>query len=341
MTRRFVVRAPRPQACAARTAVLIAAFLFALVAAPALAHDQPYSYIDLRLGPHAMEGIVMAHVADLAHEIGFASTDSLLRPETIARSAPALRAMVERRMDFIADGDTIHPIWTTVEAAPERHCVVLRWETRWRRVPGALHVRCRLFPYDPQHVTYLNIYEGGRLRLQELLDQRGAEIDYFSHGGQGRVAVIGAFLGAGTHHIFIGPDHVLFIVGLLLLGGGMGRLLKIVTAFTVAHSITLALASLGILNPSSRIVEPAIALSIAYVGAENLFAARSGRDVRALIAFGFGFVHGFGFASVLRDLGLPREALGWALFSFNGGVEVGQACIAGTFWFFQRVLLPS
>ncbi len=152
----------------------------------------------------------------------------------------------------------------------------------------------------------------------------------------------------------------------------MRRLLLIVSAFTVAHSITLSLAALNILTPPARIIEPAIALSIVYVGVDNLMIGR-GRDVRAWIAFAFGFVHGFGFANVLREMNLPGEALGWSLFSFNIGVEIGQLMVvavvasallalratneaaskrlvyagsvlvilAGTFWFVQRVFFPG
>jgi hydrogenase/urease accessory protein HupE len=143
----------------------------------------------------------------------------------------------------------------------------------------------------------------------------------------------------------------------------------IVTAFTMAHSITLTLAALDIANPPARLIEPAIALSIIYVGIDNLMVGKTGRDVRAWIAFGFGLIHGFGFANVLREFGLPRQALGWSLFSFNVGVEIGQVCIvvvvalllaalrrrqpswsacvvtigslvvilAGSYWFIQRV----
>src|SRR5262249_18892376 len=116
---------------------------------------------------------------------------------------------------------------------------------------------------------------------------------------------------------------ILFLIGLLLLGGGWTALFKIVTAFTVGHSITLSLAALGIVSPPPTVIEPAIALSIVFVGADNLVRG-GGRDVRALIALTFGLVHGFGFANVLREFGLPREALGWSLFSFNVGVEIGQ-----------------
>src|SRR6185312_8010413 len=122
------------------------------------------------------------------------------------------------------------------------------------------------------------------------------------------------------------PDHLLFLVGLLLLGGTIRQLAVIVTAFTVAHSVTLSLAALNLVSPPARIIEPAIALSIVYVGADNLL-VRGGRDVRAWIALAFGFIHGFGFANVLREMGLPTRALGWSLFSFNVGVEIGQLLV--------------
>ena len=131
---------------------------------------------------------------------------------------------------------------------------------------------------------------------------------------------------AGVHHILIGPDHLIFLVGLLLLGGTLRQLALVVTAFTLAHGMTLSLAALNIVSPPTRIVEPAIALSIVYVGADNLM-IRGGRDVRVWIAFAFGLIHGFGFASVLREMDLPPTALGWSLFSFNVGVEIGQLLV--------------
>ena len=182
-----------------------------------------------------------------------------------------------------------------------------------------------MFPYDPQHQTFLNIYEGEAL-TQAILGGRHREFEYFAGTRQGACAVVRKFLPAGVHHILIGPDHLLFLVGLLLLGGSIRQLAMIVTAFTVAHSITLSLAALNIVSPPARLIEPAIALSIVYVGADNLL-VRDGRDVRAWIAFAFGFIHGFGFANVLREMDLPARALGWSLFSFNVGVEIGQLLV--------------
>ena len=152
-------------------------------------------------------------------------------------------------------------------------------------------------------------------------------VECYTGGRQGAFAVFKEFTRAGIHHIAIGPDHILFIIGLLLLGGSVLRLLGIVSAFTVGHSITLSLAALNIVAPPARIVEPAIALSIVYVGADNLLATKGARDVRAWIALFFGLVHGFGFASVLREIGLPPRALGISLVSFNRGVEIGQAIL--------------
>jgi hypothetical protein len=131
--------------------------------------------------------------------------------------------------------------------------------------------------------------------------------------------------GLGIEHILTGYDHVLFLFGLILVGGRLRALLIAVTAFTIAHSITLGVAALGVWAPSSRLVEPAIALSIAYVGIENWFFPDAGR--RWLITFPFGLIHGFGFAGALTGISLPSVQIPVALASFNSGVEVGQIIV--------------
>jgi len=229
-----------------------------------------------------------------------------------------------------------------------------------------------MFPYDPVHQTFINIYEDSELRQQMIFNAESGEYTYYTGSTQGALAVMQTFIPAGIHHILIGPDHILFLIGLLLLGGTWGALIKIVTAFTVGHSITLSLAALSIVMPPPRIIEPAIALSIVFVGTDNLVRG-SGRDLRAWAALVFGLVHGFGFANVLREFGLPAEALGWSLFSFNFGVEIGQLAVvvlvaaslglirrhstvagsrvawagsivviaAGAYWFVERVFFPG
>jgi hydrogenase/urease accessory protein HupE len=139
------------------------------------------------------------------------------------------------------------------------------------------------------------------------------------------------FIKMGIEHILTGYDHLVFIIGLVLARARLRSLLTIVTAFTIAHSITLALAALDVWSPSPRIVEPAIALSIAYVGIENFFVKDASKRWR--ITFPFGLIHGFGFAGALREIGLPRASVPTALVSFNVGVEAGQLAVLA-------VLLP-
>ncbi|MBS2025382.1 MAG: HupE/UreJ family protein [Deltaproteobacteria bacterium] len=142
------------------------------------------------------------------------------------------------------------------------------------------------------------------------------------------------FLKLGLEHIFSGTDHLAFLLALLLLGGRLTALIKIVTSFTLAHSITLALAALGVFAPPPRVVEPLIALSILAVALENLWALRKGPEAAAraldhrwMLTFGFGLVHGFGFASALQETLLSRKELTSALVSFNLGVECGQVTL--------------
>lgn len=135
------------------------------------------------------------------------------------------------------------------------------------------------------------------------------------------------FLVLGVEHILTGYDHVVFLLALLLAGGAFWNTAKIISSFTLAHSITLALAALDIVRIPSSIVEPLIAVSIVYVGVENLL--QGDLRWRWLLTFAFGLVHGFGFASVLRDLGVGAAGVGVAvpLVSFNLGVELGQVGI--------------
>ena len=138
------------------------------------------------------------------------------------------------------------------------------------------------------------------------------------------------FLELGIEHIWTGYDHLLFLGGLLIVCSHLRTIVGIVTSFTVAHSITLGLAATNTVNLPSRVVEPLIAASILFVGGENLVRRGSEPKGRWVVAFAFGLVHGFGFADVLRGLGIGANGHGIALplFSFNLGVEVGQMTVA-------------
>jgi hypothetical protein len=198
-------------------------------------------------------------------------------------------------------------------------------ETTWRclRPPRRLVFRDDSFDLlGPHHRTLVRI-EGASVGQAALLpDAREVTLDLGSAGPQ---RTPGFFL-LGVEHILTGFDHLLFLAGLLLGGGGPLTLLKIVTAFTIAHSVTLGAAVTGLVSVPSRVVEPAIAASIVYVALENVL--RGGAVSRRwLVSFGFGLVHGLGFASALAPLNLPAWNLGLALFGFNLGVEAGQALV--------------
>jgi len=342
-----------------------------LGAVPALAHPVPFSYLDVRLASEAVDASVVMHVIDVAHDLNISLPETLLEPDVARGREAEIAALVGRRIGIDADGRRLTVVWKGIEALPDRQAVRLIARLSLDRPIGVLAIDGALFPYDPNHRTFVNVYEDAD-PTQAILDAGRTRFEYFAGTRQGAVAVVGRFLPAGIHHILIGPDHILFLVGLLLLGGSFRRLALIVTGFTIAHSITLSLAALNVLSPPASIIEPAIALSIVFVGADNLL-KKDGRDVRAWIAFGFGFIHGFGFANVLREMDLPARALGWSLFSFNAGVEVGQLLIvavvsaafglvrsrsevvgrrlavagsvgviaAGSFWFAQRMLFPG
>ena len=313
---------------APRLARAIAVFVIALAAAaPALTHPAPFSYLDVRLSGNAIQGTLVLHDFDVAHELKLATPDLLLDPATLPRYAPGITALALERVRMNADAGDLKWEITGVRPLPERTAIELTYRIPLANTVGRLRINAALFPYDPTHQTFVNIYEADVLTTQQVLSVGRPAMEYYTGGRQGAFAVFKEFTRAGIHHIAIGPDHILFIVGLLLLGGSVLRLLGIVSAFTLGHSITLSLATLNIVAPPARIVEPAIALSIVYVGADNLLSTRGARDVRAWIALFFGLVHGFGFASVLREIGLPTRALGISLFSFNLGVEIGQAIL--------------
>jgi hydrogenase/urease accessory protein HupE len=137
---------------------------------------------------------------------------------------------------------------------------------------------------------------------------------------------ITSFIGLGVEHIWTGYDHILFLISLLMLGGQLSYLIKVVTAFSLSHSITLSLAVLNIVSVPSRWVEIIIALSIAYIAAENLWKKEPDLG-RWKLAFGFGLIHGLGFSSALQELELPRNNLLVSLLSFSAGIEMGQIAI--------------
>jgi HupE / UreJ protein len=198
---------------------------------------------------------------------------------------------------------------------------------------------------DPQHRGLLNLVARGASRSAVLGPQQATQS--FELGEINRWRQFTDYVREGVWHIWIGIDHILFLLSLLLpsvlvwqaatekwravnrFGEAFVDVLKVVTAFTLAHSITLSLAALGVIELPSRLVESVIAASIIVAALNNIWPRVFGR--LWMVAFGFGLVHGFGFASVLADLGLPRDALVLALVGFNVGVELGQLAIVIAF----------
>ena len=134
-----------------------------------------------------------------------------------------------------------------------------------------------------------------------------------------------SFLWLGIEHILLGFDHLVFVIALVLVGGRLRDLLFVVTAFTLGHSVTLGLATLGVWAPSGTVIEPLIALSIAWVGLENFLAHDASKRWRLTLPFGL--IHGFGFAGALAGIGLPPDAQLLSLVLFNAGVELGQLLV--------------
>ncbi len=154
----------------------------------------------------------------------------------------------------------------------------------------------------------------------------------------GEAASVAAYLGIGVEHILLGFDHLVFLFGLILVGGRLRSLVAVITAFTLAHSVTLACAVLQWWTPSPSVIEPLIALSIAYVGVENFFVTNAERRWR--ITAPFGLVHGFGFAGALAEVGVPEGRAPLVLFLFNLGVELGQLAVLAAalpiLWWLRR-----
>jgi hypothetical protein len=245
---------------------------------------------------------------------------------------------VARTIQVSTDGTPCALAGSSVAPAQEDGvAVTATWECP--RAPGKLRMALGFLDRLPEGHLHVAL-----LHLQGVTVQRTAragapvlevEAQPSAWAGAGR------FLRLGAEHIFQGSDHIAFLIGVLLLGGSFRQLVGIVTAFTVAHSVTLALATLGWVVPPPRLIEPLIALSIVAVGVENLLCLRaplSAERVRAAIrhrwrlTFGFGLVHGFGFAGALRALELPRALLAPSLLTFNLGVELGQLVIVALVW---------
>lgn len=237
----------------------------------------------------------------------------------LAGTNPAIE--LERRLRLRLGDAWFRPDASTLAYDPAGDTVT--WEGREARSAASFKLEAPIFADVPGDTTVVLVYRDKRLVDRAALTPRHPSCVL----AENTSAAIRRFVEMGIAHILSGPDHILFVLGLILAGGGFRRLLGVVSAFTVAHSITLSLTALNVASMPPRIVEPMIAFSILVVGVENLLTGKPRYGHRVAMAFFFGFFHGFGFAGALTESGLPQGAIAASLAAFNVGVEIGQGLI--------------
>lgn len=340
-------------------------FLLLLCAwcSPAQAHKPSDSYLAISVQGQQIIGQWDIALRDLDFAIGLdGNGDGTLTWDEIRARHPQIAAYALQRL-HIATAEracTLQPGEQLIDNHTDGAYSVLRFTASCpgAAAPASLDIGYTLFAdLDPQHKGLLKLTHGGE--TQTAIFDPDSPRQSLSMAAPDRLAQFGAYVKHGIWHIWIGYDHILFLLSLLLpavllpglreqqasLRAAFIDVLKVVTAFTLAHSITLTLASLSLISLPSRWVESAIAASVVLAALNNLLPLFRGR--RPVAAFVFGLIHGFGFASVLRDLGLPQSSLISSLSGFNVGVEIGQLAIVAVFlplawwlrksWFYRQL----
>jgi len=332
-----------PAACLA----VLCALLLPLAA---LAHNPDTSYARCFVANDHVELRLTYDIFTLLKIAGLdANRDAQITRDELRAATPAivrfLRAHVLTEIDGeqAGLGTALDPLWPTDAgasiAAPEWHSaaslIAFPFLHDLARPPREVALTFTFFPELGSRHTVLGVFEQ-RGHTQEVTFTEGEpdylfDTDYDATGtatapspSPSLHAALARFLRLGIGHIFLGYDHICFLLALIVMSR-LGELVKIVTSFTIAHSITLIFATLKLVTLPTRLIESGIALTIVYVAAENLW--RRNITHRWLLTFCFGLVHGFGFASVLAELGLPRDATIRCLLTFNVGVEIGQLAI--------------
>ena len=331
------------------------------------AHKPSDSYLTLAVEESQVAGQWDIALRDLDFAIGLdTNADGVITWGEVQARQKEIDAYALSRLRVSAAGQAC-PLQATghlIDDHTDGAYAVLRFQANCAAIAGSLQVKYQLFfDIDPQHKGLL------RLQYQDasitgIFSPDNAD-QTFSLQAPSRLRQFLDYVREGIWHIWIGYDHILFLLALLLpavvvreagrwqavtaFRSAFWSVLRIVTAFTVAHSVTLTLATLGVISLPSRWVESTIAASVIVAALNNIFPLF--RERRWMMAFLFGLIHGFGFASVLTDLGLPQDALVIALVGFNVGVETGQLAIVAGFLpliyflrgtsFYRRVLLTG
>ena len=319
-----------------------------LWAGAALAHKSSDSYLTVQVRADQVNVQWDIALRDIQFAIGLdANGDDQITWGELQQKERELQAWASSRLSLQRGGAcTFKPQALQVDEHTDGGYAVLAWSGRCPQQHGPLSIQYSLlFDLDTQHRGLLKLDLDGVTHSAVLGPQSG--VMQFAEATTAGAQFV-QYLWQGVWHIWIGFDHILFLLALLLpavllrrrWGRGSGvhgvsrfkdaslSVLAVVTAFTLAHSITLSLAALQIISLPSRLVESAIAASVVFAAANNLVPMVQGRW---LMAFFFGLIHGFGFASVLTELGLPTGALIVSLVGFNLGVELGQLAIVAVF----------
>jgi hypothetical protein len=345
----------------------VLALAIVLLAAPAAAHKPSDSYAAFRLEGSRVHVQWDIALRDLEYAIGIdVDEDGAITWQELRARHDAIAAYALARLYISADGQACSagPVQHQVDRHSDGAYAVLSFVAACPETAGTPEARYSLFfDLDPLHRGLVRLESRGQHR--SLIFSPGAPIQRLAVAEHSLVRQFVEFAREGVWHIWIGFDHLLFLASLLLpavLARQAGRWVPVpgfrqafwktftvVTAFTLAHSLTLTFAALEVAALPSRWVEPAIAASVVVAALNNVCPVFERR--LWIVAFLFGLIHGFGFASVLRDLGLPQANRLLALVSFNLGVEAGQLAIVTALmpiafalrrnWFYRRLTLSA
>lgn len=319
---------------------------FLLASGPVLAHDAGLSSADLHFETNRLVAVVTLSVIDLGRVLADTETrtpldstrDGKISEEEFVTGLERFRISAADLLRVKFDGQKVASTNPELILDETNNCHIQL--SFYAERPARLSVEARLFDYLPgRHQQFLTLSdENGKELGKKMLTPQDATCEFnlstSSVADEPKITSFSSFLLLGVEHILTGYDHLLFLFALLLVCRNFKSAIQIITCFTIAHSITLAAATFDVVQMSSRVVEPLIAASIVYVGVENLIQP-DGPKGRWILTFAFGLIHGLGFASVLRDLGIAAGKTGVAvpLVAFNLGVELGQIAVAS-------VLLP-
>ena len=297
------------------------------MAGAAQAHQVNLSTARVELRPDRSVAVQVAlkgsDVDRLAGTQIYDAQKDLADPAKVAASAGPIAAYVSAHVS-VAGTDGKDCARGAPEVMPDGDGVIVRIAFSCQDVPGDLVYRSTVLIASDKSARQVVLIGAGENAPQALLDDAHSTLT-ISAPAPSVWSTMQRYLITGIEHIFLGYDHIAFLVAIVLWARRLVPVIKVVTAFTIAHSITLSLAALQIVVIPSAILEPAIAASIIFVAVENFFSRNV--DGRWKVTFAFGLIHGFGFAGALQEMGLPANAVVPALAAFNIGVEIGQVAI--------------